>query len=424
MKKITLSLFLMLPFMLFSQGTYTFDFENSDPPNDVWTVKSSLTTSIGSGDLNLALTNGASNPMVGTLSGGINAEVYRYVAITLKNPSAQGPTYIRFSFPKSPSGRKYISYNIDNNHNDYRTYYFDVSSEPDWENTVDDMRFHFKATDNADYVVPAEGIEVNVSEIVFHEVSYSGYVQNPSFENELVGWSMDTGTSAAFQISETEGVGGSKAAEISYNGTLAAGDIKFENPYVYDFETDIPETYSVTLDFQHKGIGTVADIQVCIKLSYSDAIGGSKTFYQGWVNPGTDYAVSSNDRSLDDGVGDDNTYKSITVFFRAKNGDATSKVYLDDIVTNIKDENGDDVLSVPLNEIIKEPFLVYPNPVRDMLYVSKTSKILEVYDVVGNLITREDNTDRIEVGFLKSGAYILKSQDENGAVVSKVFMKK
>ena len=423
MKKNTLFLFLMLPFLLFSQGTYIFDFEDSNPPNDVWTVISGLNTTISGGDLNLAIVEAASNPVVGSTTAGVYADIYKYLEIKLKNANSEGPTYLRFSFPKEGGGRKYISFDIPNFHSDYKTHVFDLSNEPDWKGSVDDLKFHFKNAGNVDYIAGA-GVEVNVSEIVFHEVSYSGYVQNPSFENELVGWSIDTSTGTEFYITEGEGVGGSNAAEIAFDGILSNGDIKLENSFTYEFETDIPETYSLALDYYHRANGTAAQVQVCFKLNYSDGIGGTKTFYQGWASPSTTYEISSSNRLLDDGDVADNTYKSVTVFFRAKDGDATTIVYLDDIVTNIKDENGDEILTVPLNEKIEESFLVYPNPVRDILHVNKTSKVLEVYDVVGNLITIKDNTDRIEVGYLKSGAYILKSQDKNGAVISKVFMKK
>lgn len=423
MKKITFFIVLLVSFGVAAQGAYTFDFENSDPPNDVWTVNTGLTTTISGGDLNLALTEAASNPVFGTTTANINAELYRYVAISLKNPSAAGPTYLRMSFPKEGGGRKYISFDIPNFHSDYKTHVFDLSSESDWEYTMNDIKFHFKSAGNADYNAGA-GVEINVSEIVFHEVSYSGYVQNPAFENELAAWSLDTATATEFYIAEGEGVGGSKAAEIAFDGTLSNGDIKLENSFTYEFETDIPETYTLALDYYHKATGTAAEVQVCFKLNYSDGIGGTKTFYQGWVSPGATYAVSSSNRLLDDGDIADNTYKSVTVFFRAKGGDNTTIAYLDDIVTNIKDENGDEILSIPFKIIEKPEVTLYPNPVNNVLNFTENIEKVELYNVLGQKVISKTNTNSIDVSNIEKGAYIVRIIDQNGASISQRILKK
>lgn len=419
----TIFLLLMMPCMLFAQGTFTFDFENSDPPNDRWTVNSGLNATISGGDLNLAFVEAASNPVVGSTTAGVNADVYKYLEISLKNASSEGPTYLRFSFPKEGGGRKYISFDIPNFHVDYKTHVFDLSNEPDWNGTVNDLKFHFKNAGNTNYNAGA-GVEVNVSEIVFHEVSYSGYVQNPAFENKLTSWSLDTATATEFYIAEGEGVGGSKAAEIAFDGTLLNGDIKLENNFTYEFETDIPETYSLALDYSHRATGAAAEVQVCFKLNYSDGIGGTKTFYQGWISPGATYAVSSSNRSLDDGDPANNTYKSVTVFFRAKGGDNTTIAYLDNIVTNIKDENGDAILSATLPIEIKSSLYTFPNPVDGILHLSSSFDEVRVYDTKGVLQFTKRNTASIDVESLEIGTYYIRCKDKKGRIDSSTFVKK
>ena len=66
-----------------------------------------------------------------------------------------------------------------------------------------------------------------------------------------------------------------------------------------------------------------------------------------------------------------------------------------------------------------------PNPVKDILSIKSLSilKKLEVFNVLGQKVMGRENTNSLNVTKLNSGAYILKTMNENGAISTKKFIK-
>ena len=68
---------------------------------------------------------------------------------------------------------------------------------------------------------------------------------------------------------------------------------------------------------------------------------------------------------------------------------------------------------------------LFPNPVSDILSIKSLStlKKLEVFNVLGQKVLGRENTNILNVSKLNSGAYILKTMNENGTVSTKKFIK-
>ena len=68
---------------------------------------------------------------------------------------------------------------------------------------------------------------------------------------------------------------------------------------------------------------------------------------------------------------------------------------------------------------------LFPNPVKDILSIKSPSilKKLEVFNVLGQKVMGRENTNSLNVTKLNSGAYILKTMNENGAISTKKFIK-
>ena len=70
---------------------------------------------------------------------------------------------------------------------------------------------------------------------------------------------------------------------------------------------------------------------------------------------------------------------------------------------------------------------IYPNPVIDVAYLDANfeMKSVEIYDINGRIVTKALNVWRqMNVNTLKSGLYLMKLTDVNGAVFNKKFIKK
>ena len=68
---------------------------------------------------------------------------------------------------------------------------------------------------------------------------------------------------------------------------------------------------------------------------------------------------------------------------------------------------------------------LFPNPVKNILSIKSPSilKKLEVFNVLGQKVMGRENTNSLNVTKLNSGAYILKTMNENGTVSTKKFIK-
>ena len=203
MEKITLFIFLFaLPFLGISQTdpASPWDFNDSE---DGWTGTSGSMSTEKQPTFYELTTGGGNNPQL-QFSGDILTTDGAYLAITLKNSSATGPTFLRAMFPKD-GGYHYPAIAISNSDTEYKTYYlFLTQSElqiTDWTGTITDFRIQFK-TDNdtsggTTYSGSGDIIELDKMELLTEIPAKNSY----QFDNDtfLEGWTNDGG--AALSVS-------------------------------------------------------------------------------------------------------------------------------------------------------------------------------------------------------------------------------
>ena len=68
---------------------------------------------------------------------------------------------------------------------------------------------------------------------------------------------------------------------------------------------------------------------------------------------------------------------------------------------------------------------VYPNPVVNTLYIKSNENIrqIEVMDLLGSVIAKENGVDNIDMSSYKTGIYLLRIHTEKGTVTKKVVKK-
>ena len=162
MKKFTF-LLLLIPFFGFSQ---TFDFTNSD---DGWDVLGQFTATTNATYYTLTTVEGngeIKNPSFGNEATGVNTAEVSWIGITLKNNDDTGPDFMRVSYPKTTGGRVYKNIDITTGDTDYVIYWIDLTNG-NWTGTMDDIKIHFKAAGNTNYVLPTTPISIDVDKIEF-----------------------------------------------------------------------------------------------------------------------------------------------------------------------------------------------------------------------------------------------------------------
>ena len=84
---------------------------------------------------------------------------------------------------------------------------------------------------------------------------------------------------------------------------------------------------------------------------------------------------------------------------------------------------GDQLLSS--GDIRESEFIIYPNPVDDILYIENVNnnqiRMITVYDVLGRVIIEvKENVAHIDLSNLKRGLVLLKIETENGTLVTEI----
>jgi hypothetical protein len=74
---------------------------------------------------------------------------------------------------------------------------------------------------------------------------------------------------------------------------------------------------------------------------------------------------------------------------------------------------------------VKSAFAIYPNPVKSSLRIDSeiSFESAAIYDILGKLVWKGDFESELALDFIETGHYILTLTDENGASVSKRFVK-
>ncbi len=148
MKKITLLLLMLVPFLGMSQ---TWNFTNI---NDGWT-NLNTDAAVQADYWELTSKVGVNNPGLKITGPNVNIDSVHILAITMKNKSVSGPEIIRAvatTSGTSASGTIGISFPISRGDTEYKTYYIDFRVSSGWVGTVDKIKLFFKNEDNANFI--------------------------------------------------------------------------------------------------------------------------------------------------------------------------------------------------------------------------------------------------------------------------------
>jgi len=103
-----------------------------------------------------------------------------------------------------------------------------------------------------------------------------------------------------------------------------------------------------------------------------------------------------------------------------------------ELTTNMQDyimDSCDPNFTASIDDDIMDSLTIYPNPVKDMLYISLPNNEIEqyeLYDILGKIVSKQkaEDLNTISVSSLKSGIYFIKIIAKNGKIMTSKFVKK
>lgn len=120
-------------------------------------------------------------------------------------------------------------------------------------------------------------------------------------------------------------------------------------------------------------------------------------------------------------LADEDEYNTLVMTFSGGKPVADFDYYLDDIVANMSVGIS---LSVDNNTIENQVLKLFPNPVSNTLYLNKETVSAEIYNILGKkIMSFEGLTKQFDVSVLPKGAYILRTNFENGSSKELRFIK-
>jgi hypothetical protein len=146
-----------------------------------------------------------------------------------------------------------------------------------------------------------------------------------------------------------------------------------------------------------------------------------------------------------EGINDDGTgYIELTILggippyeVNWSNGESGTYVEFDAVgnyTVNLMDAHGcgwnSGFMMTSINEAAKTGITISPNPVEDLLHVTSENELLlliEVYTTTGRIVLSKTPTsllNTIDMGYLDSGYYVIKTYHHNGAITSHGLVKK
>lgn len=394
MKKITFIAALVSTIFGYSQ---TYDFSNS---LEDWAATGGCALVVGATEMNVNLTESGSNPSFAITTATINATTNKIGAVTIKNSSATGPTYIRMSYPKAAGGRIYINLEMTAGDTEFQTYYFDLTNA-DWDGTESDVKIHFKASGNTTYTIPA-GVTMLVDKIEFLAEIPTTERQTYNFDtdDDSEGWSAVNGaitsvSSGVLTFTPTA----DKFAKLQLDGGL------------YHVNASSATVMHITL----QNLSTNDDeLRVIVG-------GGGNTTQAISTSDGTEQSYAIDLSGITGWTGDLN---SIQLGFRdADNASGTGKssgtgaILINSIVFN-------NSLSVAKISKDDNTVQISPNPVVKSMIIESEKEIqkVEIFSVTGAKVFT-NRTKQLDLSFLESGVYIAKIYFENATVSTRKFLK-
>lgn len=251
-----------------------------------------------------------------------------------------------------------------------------------------------------------------IDNVTFEEATTEdAYVSNGDFENGLTDWSQNTTTDSSIGI--VTGNGGGTGAALTFSQDQTA--VTYFDNAVYDFGKDI-STDNIEITFDAKSTNAAVEYQAVFKLldNQDNNLGSLSSGTTTVAADGGWHSVSFNKP---------NTiipFSKIQVRIKIKSGAVTNDVVtIDNVTSNFSYE------TLGLSDGPRQDLKVdvYPNPVNDVLHISKDVALVELHNVLGQKIKSYSNANSIDTSNLRSGSYIVKLISEDGLSASKRIFK-
>ena len=379
MKKFTF-LLLLIPFFGFSQ---TFDFNNTD---DGWDVLGQFTATTNATYYTLTTVDGngeIKNPSFGNAATGINTAEVTWVGITMRNNDAVGPDFMRVSYLKPTGGRLYKNLDITTGDTEFVTYWVDLSNS-NWTGTMDDIKIHFKAAGNTDYILPTTPISIDFDKIEF------AAEPSTTLQNEYM---FDTNN-------DTEGF-------IANNGVITgptSGILTFTpTPNKYAKMEQISHHVNASNKFLHITLKNNSLLNNQLRV-VADGLEGTQTMEIS-VNDATEHTYTYDFSGQTGWTGDQ--------MFIVGIGSLDDGKAKDDGTAEFNSIVFDNFVGMANTEIVN--FSMYPNPAKETLFINSPSTISSViiFDITGKQVLNVANfsNNQINISSLNTGIYMVQVED-------------
>jgi len=411
MKKITfIFLFAILPLVGFAQSV--FNFTNSADgwaPNNGNTVATNNPTFV-----NLSFNTG-NNGRFENAAVSVNADdaANSYVAITLRNNAATGPTYLRFGFNKIGAGIKYIGIDINQADTGFRTYYVKLKGDNEWSGMKTELRIQFKKSGNVTFSGNGETVDIDKIEFLSALPTTLKMIHNFNVDGDLDFWTAD-------QAILTPPNGGNGSVFIE------PVPIKFVKFKTLTYHADATNNKYVHVTLKNN---SAANDQ--LRFLFEKADGSNSVTTQPISTSDSGYVTYDFDLSSDtEWTGN----KTITIGIGSVLGaDGFDDTLGPDGIANNGDEANDDgkpidtgimeidsiiidsVLGV--NDFVSLSFSLFPNPAKNVLNINSINAVskVQIFDITGKQVL-EDSTltnNQVNISALNTGLYLVKMFDIN-----------
>ena len=434
---LTFFTFFLGSFEAIAQGPWTFTNDN-----EIW-ASTGTSADVTVGETYSTLTiNGAGNPQIVTTEANVNADLMDYVSITIKNNSDN--LRMRFIFKDASNANKYVDTDITANDSEFKTYTINPGQSSFWTGTINSITIQFKANSaNAAAVDTADGARFFIDDITMLTPSFSGILQDSSFEDisgDLANWSPNGNatqlTSTPMAITTNESSDGNQSAEFTINSVLTGNPPQLWNNYLWSMDPNpVNNSSELTVTWDMKATSVTGDPKVSPRWRMNISSGAvtntdgttptQRATYGAWKSATTEWTTVTNTKELSTPtIYDDEFYDNIELGFTLKNGAVGTKVYIDNIVTTI---SGTTLGYEDVSGINSSALKVFPNPVSSFLNLETSNEIvgMRVINMLGQIVVIQKGTSkRLDTSSLNTGLYILKVIQKNGNESSIQIVKK
>lgn len=381
MKKTTLLLLLIFPFIGFSQ---TWNFTNS---NEGWTgVQGNLDAGVTASTFTYTGEDG-NNPQIVQTAAGVDTSTKNYAVVTIKNNTSL--EYMRVSYPKVDNGRIYKNVEITSGDTDFQTYVIDVTNGTHWVGTMDDIKILFKLDQNTNADGSGGTIEIDA-------IAFTATPPLP-IQNEYYFETND----------EAEGWSANNSSVMINSGVLTI------TPDINAAAKIVQQTYAIDADannYMHIVYRNLSTENDQIRIQFQSPVDDYGSYNGMNINISSNM---SNYETLDIDLSQDATWMGATQNFQVvirdqDNGNSASAGDFE-IQEIVFDNNA----TLATENLSKTNFKMYPNPAKDKITISSENRIskIEIYNSLGEKVSESIKNNVVELTHLSSGVYFVKVDD-------------